>query len=260
MRKSSNVFMTLARYFFRRFFENDLLEGSGDTVTTVVRALSIVAVPGLMLAFFLQNEYPRRSPWGRIEDHYFFVLYSFLAMAGVAIFEWEMLFPDRLDFLVLSPLPLRRRDLLGAKAGALISFLALFVFAADVLGWWMLPVVSKERFWLHLWAHGVAVVSAGAFGASAVLAAGGLLICVLPARAFRVISPLLQMLAVAVLGLLLVHYVRFGDVLDRTLSGQLGTTRFVPTFWFLGVYETLLRGDSAAAFARPMAHLASLPC
>lgn len=251
-RDRARAFVSLLVYFFRRFFENDVLQGTGDTITTIVRALSIAAAPGLMLAFFLQNQYPGRTAWGRVEDHYFFVLYSMLVMAGVAVFEWEMLFPDRLDFLVLSPLPVRGREMLSAKAGALGLFLGLFLFAANALGVLMLPLVSKELFWRQVLAQAIAVTCSGAFGALAVLAAGGVLICVLPARVFRMISPVLQMLVVAALGLLLVHYARFGDSLDKTLHLPMGHAKWVPSFWFLGVYERVQRGGSAAEFALPM--------
>lgn len=245
-------FPTLVRYFFSRFFENDLVESSGDTLTTVLRALSIVAVPGLMFAFWLQPLYPQRQAWGRIGDHYFFVLYSFLVLAGVAIFEWDMLFPDRLDFLVLGPLPLQGRTMLGAKEAALAGFLALFLAAANVFGVGMLAAVTHEPFWRQVWAQTLAVVGAGIFGALSVMAAGGLLISILPARAFRVISPVLRMAVVAILGLLLVHYGRFGGALAWTLAGDVGRARWVPTFWFLGVYERALRGAAAAPFAAAM--------
>ncbi len=247
-----STFATLLSHFFLGFFENDLIQSSGDMVTTIVRAISIVAAPGLMLAFFMQNQYPQRSAWGRIEDHYFFVLYPMLSMAGVAIFEWEMLFPGRLDFLVLSPMPLRGRVMLGAKAGALVLFLSLFLIASNAFGTFMLPLVSKEHFWRLVGAHLVAVTCSGIFGASAVIAAGGLLLCVLPPGVFKRILPLLQVLATTMLGLLLVHYVRFGDSLDEVLSTPLGRALNVPSFWFLGMYEWLLRGSSAAEFAVPM--------
>lgn len=246
----------LTRHFFRRFFDNDVLDSDGETVTTVVRALSIVAAPGLILAFFLQNSYPARPVWGRIEDQYFFVLYSFVAMAGVAIFEWEMLFPDRLDFLVLAPLPLRPRQLLLAKAIALGGFLALFLVAANAFGALMLPVVSKGVFWRMVWAQSVAVSLAGIFAVSIVLAAGGLLVCVLPTNTFRRIMWVLQVLSTAALGLLLVVYARFGDDMAKVLERPGTFARFVPPVWFLGVYQKLLHGATAQAFAGPAAHTA----
>ena len=55
MDKRHRVTLMLVVHFFRRFFDNDTLQVDGDTLTTVVRALSIVTVPGLVVAFWLQN-------------------------------------------------------------------------------------------------------------------------------------------------------------------------------------------------------------
>ena len=95
VRTAPTINRVLAEHFFRRFFDNDTVQPDGDTLTTVVRAVSIVAVPGLMVPFFLQTHYHSLPLWGAIEVRYFFVLLSFVVMGAVAIFEWEMLFPDR---------------------------------------------------------------------------------------------------------------------------------------------------------------------
>src|ERR1035438_4751500 len=131
MDSQTSIVRTLVDHFFRRFFDNDTIQVEGDTLTTVVRAIAIVTVPGMMVAFYLQNRYPK-TPWGAIGDQYFFVLFSFVVMGAVSTFEWEMLFPDRLDFLVLSPLSVKPLQMLAAKATALIGFLALFLFASNV--------------------------------------------------------------------------------------------------------------------------------
>jgi hypothetical protein len=129
--------------------EDDTLQVDGDTQMTVVRALSIAAAPGMMIAFFLQLLYPpkplQRPPWPVMEHHYFFVLFSFVVIGAVSIFEWEMLFPDRLDFLVLSPLSLKPLQMLAAKAMALSAFLGLFLFACNFFGIWMLPAIMPGR-------------------------------------------------------------------------------------------------------------------
>ena len=228
----------------------------GDTLTTVVRAISVVAVPGLMVAFFLQNQYPRRSLWGAIEDQYFFVLFSFVVMGAVSIFEWEMLFPDRLDFLILSPLSLKPMQMLAAKAAALIGFLMLFLVACNLFGTLMLSAVSKGSFFRQLYAHGTAVLLAGGFAALLFLALGGVLLCVLGAARFRVVSPIMQMLSVTALVLLMLHYAKNGDSMQAWLGEPLGMARWMPPVWFLGLYEQLLRGDAAPAFAREMTRYA----
>ncbi len=246
----------LVRLFFLRFFQNDVLQSDGEASTTIVRALAIVAVPGLMVAFFLQMQYPQRDAWGRLEDLYFFVLLSFVVMAGVALFEWEMLFPERLDFLVLTPLPLRARQLLMAKGAALVGFLGLFLVGANALGTVMLPLVMENgHFWRSVLTQVAAVGLAGIFASLTILGVGGLLLCVLPLRVFRRVSPVLQMFAVVGLGLLVAHYVRFGGLLEMSLRQPGAMERSVPTFWFLGVYDCLLHGATAQPFAGPMARM-----
>jgi len=268
MDKQHNVIRILIDHFFRRFFDNDTLQVEGDTVTTVVRALSIVAMPGMMVAFFMQNQYPQRPLWGSIEDQYLFVLYSFVVMGGVAIFEWEMLFPDRLDFLILSPLSLKPLQMLAAKATALIGFLGLFLVGCNLFGMLMLPAITRHivvvnghlmvrsEFWRQVGAHGAAVLMAGGFAALLFLALGGVLLCVLNAAQFRVVSPILQMLSVAALVLLMLEYVQYGSMLQAMLSAPLGRARWLPPLWFLGVYEELFHGGAAPAFAREMTRYA----
>lgn len=256
MRERHRVTGILVDHFFRRFFDNDTIQVDGDTTTTVVRAISIVAVPGLMIAFFLQNQYPGRPLWGRIEDQYFFVLFSFAVMGAVSIFEWEMLFPDRLEFLILSPLSLKPMQMLAAKAAALIVFLALFLVGCNLFGTVMLSAVSKGNFFRQIYAHGTAVLLAGVFAALFFLALGGVLLCLLGAARFRVVSPVMQMLSVMALALLMLHYALFGDSMQALLTEPLGMARWMPPLWFLGVYQQLLHGAAAPAFAREMTQYA----
>jgi hypothetical protein len=243
----------LTGHFFRRFFDSDTVKVEGETLTTIIRAISTVAMPGLVVAFFLQNSYPQRSLWGAIEDQYFFVLFSFVVMGGAAIFEWDMLFPDRLDFLVLSPLPIRPMQMLRTKAAALAAFLALFLVSSNLLGALVLPLMSKGNVLRHVYAHTAAVMLAGLFAALSCLALGGMLLCLLGAARFRAISPVIRIFAVTALLLLMIHYGKAGDSLQWWLHDASGWTRWLPPIWFLGLYQVLLRGAAAPSFAWPMA-------
>ncbi len=245
----------LVGHFFRRFFDNDTIQTDGDTQTTVVRALAIVAAPGLMVAFWLQNQYPSATLWAQVEDRYFFVLLSFVVMGAVAIFEWEMLFPDRLDFLVLTPLSLQPVQMFAAKAVALVGFLAMFLVGCSMFGA-MLPMLIKREALRGIYAHGAAVLLAGTFAALVFLAVGGVLLCVLDEARFRVASPVMQMLSVMMLVLLVLHYVMSAGSMQVLLAEPLGRARWIPPLWFLGVYERLLHGDAAPEFAREMARYA----
>src|SRR5215472_8754567 len=227
MRDRRRASSYLFEHFFRRFFDNDTLQVEGDTQTSVIRAISIVAVPGLMFAFWLQNAYPWRTAWGAIEDQYFYVLFSFVVMGMVAIFEWEMLFPDRLDFLILSPTPVKPRQMLGAKAAALGTFVGLFLAGCNLFGIFMLPAITTHvvklnghahvvsDFWRQLVVHAVAVSMAGLFAVLLFVAVGGVMLCVLSAAQFRMISPLVQAVSVMWLMVLLIQYLQYGDAIQQ---------------------------------------------
>ena len=256
MSKPTSITSVLTGHFFRRFFDNDTLEAQGDTMITLSRALAIVMAPGLIVAFFLQTSYtkvPGRPLWGTIQDQYFFVLYSFVVMGALAIFEWEMMFPDRLDFLVLSPLSIRPAQMFAAKIGALLRLFAIFLLSANILGAFVLSGISRGDFFRQLFAHSVAVLMAGFFSALLFLALGGVLLCVLDPSRFRAASPVVQMLSIVVLSLFVFHYFRFSNGIQAILAEPLGRSRWVPPYWFLGVYEYLLHGSAAPAFAAPMA-------
>ena len=237
MPSDRGVFSYLVQHFFRRFFDNDTLQVEGDTQTSVVRALSIVAVPGLMFSFWLQNAYPQRTMWGAIEDQYFFVLFSFVVMGMVAIFEWEMLFPDRMDFLILSPMSIKPQQMLGAKSAALGGFIGLFLVGCNMCGTLIMPAITTHlvrvngqprivgHFWRQLAAHAAAVSMAGLFAALLFVAIGGVLLCLLSAQQFRVVSPIVQALSVMGLLLLMIEYLQYGDVIEQLLTGPLGWIR-----------------------------------
>lgn len=248
----------LTAHFFRRFFDNDTVQPEGDTLTTVVRALSFVAAPGLMIAFWMVNKYAWLPMWEHIDVRCFFVVLSFVVMGAVTVFEWQMLFPDKLDFLVLTPLPIRPMELFTAKAAALAGFLGLFVFAANIFTMLVLPHPRLGPIWLQMAAHVAAAGGAGAFAALLFLAIGGTMLCVLNGRMVRVISPVLQMLAVMALLLVLLGYLRFAGSIPALLQQQqpMGVARWLPPLWFLGLYEEILHGRRAPAFAPVMARYA----
>ena len=255
-RDTQSPLLLLTGHFFRRFFDNDTIQVDGDTQTTVARALAIVATPSLMIAFFLQNQYPGRPFWFRIEDHYTFILITYLAMGIAAVLEWEMLFPDRLDFLVLTPLPVRAGGMLAGKAAALAGFLTLFLLGSSVLGDLVLPAINKGYFLPQFRAQVMAVTLAGVFAASSLVAVAGVLLCLLGASRFRMLSPVLQALAIGWLVLLGIHFLVYGSSIPAMLTPPLRSARWIPPLWFLGLYEQVFHGQQAPSFAAPLAHLA----
>src|SRR3954454_5237292 len=146
-RPEMGAFLLLVRHFFRRFFDNDIVTQDADMRTNAVQALGFVAVPGIfasfpMLATGVRFDRPFANDWQFVGNFYFFVLYSMVAMGFVMVFEWDSLFPDRRDYLVLTPLPLGGSAIFLAKVAALAAFLGVFVLGANLFGMVLGPLIS----------------------------------------------------------------------------------------------------------------------
>jgi len=252
----------LSRHFFRRFFDNDTLSTDGETETTVVRALCAIAVPPMMAAFWLFPLYahvPPRSLWAAASDRYFFVLYPFIVMGLITTVEWEMLFPDRSDFQILLPLGLREWEMFWAKGKALLKFLGMFLVAANLFATLFFAAASTPKhgsFWRSLGIHAVAATASGVFAAFALLAIGGITVCVIPPRWFRRVSTIVQTLTVATLVGMFLPFPFFGSHMQMLLSSSGGLGAWLPPVWFLGLYEWMSLGAAAPSASAALARMA----
>jgi uncharacterized protein YhhL (DUF1145 family) len=66
------------------------------------------------------------------EKSYLFTLMMIL-FGIVTLLEWDILFPDRRDFLNLMPLPIRLRTIFSAKLASFVLFVGLFSVAMNSL-------------------------------------------------------------------------------------------------------------------------------
>ena len=121
----NSSFVLLVRHFFGRLFDNEIVSQQGDLRTNVVQAMGLVATPGIFLPFYMipqqvRFHHPFDHGWLLLSDYYFFVLYSMVVMGFVMVFEWDALFPDRKDYLILTPLPLGGTTIFAGKTVALL--------------------------------------------------------------------------------------------------------------------------------------------
>ena len=99
-------FQLLVRHFLERFFNNDMVSADGDSKARLLQVVYAMALPGMVVALFLFPLYhaPVERPfWSQVSDHYFYVLYSFVAVGIVSIFPGTCCSPICLIFL-FSPL------------------------------------------------------------------------------------------------------------------------------------------------------------
>jgi hypothetical protein len=262
-----NSFGLLVRHFFGRFFDNEIVSQHGDMRTNVVQAFGLVATPGIFVPFYMipqrvRFDRPFEHGWVLLSDYYFFVLFSMVVMGFVMVFEWDALFPDRKDYLILTPLPLRGNTIFAAKTVALVWFLGLFLIDANLFCTLLGPLVSGGQgtpapvVWKLIAVHATAVISGGGFVALSIASVQGVLINVLPGGMFRRISPWVQMALMGALIVVLFLTPLACAGIRPLVERNSPLLRYFPPFWFLALYMDLLPGQPGGPVFHGLALLA----
>ena len=277
--KLPSQFVELLRLFWQRFLENDLIAPQAETRLTLAPVLALLAVPGVILSLRCYGRYS--FLWTSIgypvppypldlavswPDKFFFLYLSMILMGFITVLEWDALFPDRRDYLILTPLPIRLRTLLAAKITALFLFLLVFTLALNGCSSVLFPLMAMNPHaptgyaLRYITAHATAVLAANAFVLLLCVALQGVLMNAVSARYFQWISRTVQLF-------LLFLFVCLFFLLPRTFSFVKGLnldnnsfTYYLPPLWFTGLYDTL-QGHNHSGF-QPLAKLAvqSLAC
>ncbi len=246
----------LVGHFVRRLFASEEEQDSGGVGLGLGAVLAILASPGAFASIFLMGKYSTLLQWLRGEhidairrspsDEYFFVVLSMTITGLVMVTRWNRLFPDARDFSNLAVLPIPIRHIFLANFAALLGLALLIGFDVNVVSALLFPffiTISIGTLSASLRvgvSHAVTVFSASLFSFFAVFALVGVLMLVVPRRISRPVSIALRILLV--IGLLSEF---FSNILLRLFAGRspesaAGYMRWVPSFWFLGIYERLL--------------------
>jgi len=266
-------FSHLLRHFLDRFFNHETASPDGDAKAHMVLIACATGLPPFIVAIYLWPLYhafisiprphhhtawvPGPPPyWVQVNHHFFFVVYSFVALGIATVFQWDLFFPDLLDLLVLNTLPIPDRRLFVARVTAIAVLIAGFLFDANVLAAAVLPLsLHPPHLMRFLVGHVLAVAAAGLFAAAFILALQGLLLFVFGERWFRKISLLLQGAILAVLLLMLLLFPVYSGATAAVLRSGGDATRWFPPFWFLGIYQRLMEGPSALPVYTQLARL-----
>ena len=206
------------------------------------------------------------------EEKYSILTMVMVLFGLVAVVEWEVLFPDRQDWLNLGPLPVRTSTIIAAKLASFVVFTGLFgagmsvggsvVFALYLSKWRSESVLFLG--W-HILAHLLTATAACLFVLLACVALRFLLASLLPRSLYGPVSRFVQFALLTALVFLLVAFVFQPGVIDSSLKSlpalkERGSPLLfrLPGMWFAGLYERLL-GNPDPVFARLSARaLASL--
>lgn len=242
----------LAQHFLERFFSGELISRQAEARVTLVHILVVLTIPGFVISAGLINKYaalahgPESVAFAAaLDDKCWFLYFSMVVMGIVTVLEWSSLFPDRRDYLILSPLPVASRTILAAKLISLFQFLLLFTIFVNLLPALLFPLIvsggSLAFLGRFVFSHVVSVFAGNTFVFLSLIAVQGLLMNLLGPGAFRNASRLVQFL---LLTSLLTVFFLIPIVSYARLSQSPLMLALFPPAWFLGLYETLLYGKS----------------
>lgn len=265
-RDDETHFVKLAELFIHRFFENEFVSRGSEARLTVVNVLALLALPPILFTFYLIPVYdliwwyyPWQYPTVSLVDHCRFITFSMVIIGFVAVLEWDALFPDRRDYAILTPLPLKAGTIFSAKITALLLFLSLFIVDVGGVPAFFYPFVetmgirgfhvSLLRLCGMIAAHAIAIFAASAFSFLLFVALQGLLVNVFSPRAFKKVSLYTQVLAMVTLLLLLFLLPIISTLLPKWQQARSPQLFWLPPLWFLGLYQTLLGSEDAVFHA-----------
>jgi hypothetical protein len=260
---SQSPFFVLSRTFFDRFFASETVTSDVRLRQTLIWVLAFLLTPGFIL---LVNLFPafqsivirarRFNSPGMVDDWleyivFMFVTYSMVTVGLIAAFVWDALDFEHRDAMVLGPVPLRARTIVGAKIAALGALLAVAAVPVNAVNAFFFAVETADQFGarifvVHFVAFFTATFLAAVFVFAMVVAIRGTVAIVAgPARAAAV-GTLLQFAFMV----LLLSCVFLSPVLWKIPNAVLNnndTIGWFPTSWFVGLFERL-RGSTRPYF------------
>jgi hypothetical protein len=251
LRRERKQFRELVKLFFNKFRENDLICLEGDTSSTLINILALLAAPGVffpLLENFVYGPMYTTPLWVRdlhsLPDKGLYLSFSMTVLGILVVLEWDTLLPDRRDYNVLQPFPIRLGTILAAKIAALAGLWAVFTVAINAFSTVVFPmiVVQTEDLRSVTWfirGHALAVLAANAFVFLALISVQGLLMNLLGWRWYRRVSPYAQGLLIAAL---LLMFFCSGSVTNgiRPQQSVSAALRLFPPAWFIALYQSEL--------------------
>ncbi|MDQ3489083.1 MAG: hypothetical protein M3468_15310 [Acidobacteriota bacterium] len=251
----------LARTFFARLFESELIPPGIGHVRVVTSIIAFFAAPSLVLPLLLMKKYvwlwtPDLVRSAMAQDRTMAILLSMTATAFISLVIWENIFPDRRDSRILGVLPLRVRSFVIARLMAILALFALVFLlptAIGSLGFGILGAMTKlpEGFSGVAFAHFISVAAAEGLVFFGIVAMQCALMSVAgPAAAHRLAVVLQMAIIITVLQMPMVLPAGTSFALDASgspLWASTSSAQLLPPLWFLSLHESIARAGYPAA-------------
>jgi hypothetical protein len=256
MTMKKRQFRVLYHVFLLRLVDLELMSANGDPTrllgqfATIFSSVSLLfTLPGLVLAAASQR-LASTEAW---TAEHFFIATTLTVIGMITVLNWDSVFPDRRDVLVLGPLPVRASTLFLAKIAAVFAVPGLTIVGLNIfsgLVWPLLFSSGKGGYWglLRVWtAYWITMFTAGGFIVCTVLTVQGVAANLLPRQYFLRLSAFLQ--AGAFCALLSLYIIEPHLESPAALMAQENQRllAWLPSYWFLGLFQQL-NGSMHPAF------------
>src|SRR5918999_1770555 len=248
MNTVNTPFKILWRVFIEQFAANESATSDIQTRRAIIGVITFLVMPGLFLMMRTMSGYEVMVKVARAKDTpqivegflaqmaVLFVSYSMISTGLLTVFIWDALVFDKRDAMVLGPLPLGGRTIVGAKLAALATFLLGTALAVNVVSGVSFGFVTGAldgRILQHLAGHWAGTIGGAVFIFCALVIVRGLLVLLVSAHIAETVGSVLQFVFLsAVLCFMMVP----------TATGQV----LPPISWFAALFE-LIRGSSVPA-------------
>jgi hypothetical protein len=235
----------LARTFFGRLFESELMPPGVPQAELVIWSMVLLAGPGFFLPVVrIAYGMPRVAV---ASDRLILFTLAMITMGFVGLATWDGVFPDRRDARILGPLPLPPLTLVLGRLGALGGLFSLFIAGTQVAPAVLfegVAIYSGDPGWMPraMLAHLAATVMASGFIFFGLIALQCGLLSVLGRGAALRVAVVLQTLLAAALLLMLLVLPHLKGRIDTHPGAEWMASpiaRLLPSVWFVRLYEML---------------------
>ncbi len=269
---AAGQYQSLVKHFFGRFFDFEAVSSSQvDSIeknALLFQILALLILPGIAkcaASFFKYGYYIYRPvaelDAATITDKCYFLSFSMILLGFLTVFEWETLFPDQKDYLILTVFPVATRTVFYAKVVALAAFLLLFTVAINIIPTLLFPsAVLDNNPYSHTvfarkipiyqvirytFSHGISVLLGNIFIFLTAITLQGILLMLIPSKWARAISRIVRFLCLLLLLGALLSFWALTSV-DQLIQNESPLAAFFPPIWFIGIYEILLGSHNPA--------------
>jgi hypothetical protein len=241
----------LLRHFLLRFFDSDLVTSPGQTALMVIGSCSMFLIWFPFVTGPLKDKYAHLSalaapgPYRMAlrADNLWLITMMMSAIGLLTALRWQSLFPNLSDYRAIGWMPVRARQIFGAKLLALLMVATAAIVVLNLAPCLGFPALSGGRWaFQSVGARAMATITAAVaacyFFFFALVAIQGVLLNLLRPRQFLRIGGALQGLLAGIVLILIVLSFSIGPPFANA-AVRPEIAHWLPPVWFLGLCQAM---------------------